>query len=76
MSEGGRCEAHDNWHAHCQQCCRETISALRDIAKETSVLLSEVRRELKMKPDEWERFERIHNRLAQACGQRKAPSKG
>lgn len=23
MSAGGRCVKHDNWHAHCQQCCRE-----------------------------------------------------
>lgn len=24
------CEKHENWHAHCQQCCGEEISALRD----------------------------------------------
>ena len=29
MSDGGRCVKHDNWHAHCQQCCREEIATLR-----------------------------------------------
>ena len=29
MSIGGRCLKHDNWHAHCQQCCREQKDALR-----------------------------------------------
>jgi chromosome segregation ATPase len=28
MSEG-RCEAHDNWHAHCQRCCSDEIVELR-----------------------------------------------
>lgn len=28
MSNGDRCEKHDNYHAHCQQCCREEIAAL------------------------------------------------
>lgn len=29
MSDGGRCVKHDNFHAHCQQCCRDELTSLR-----------------------------------------------
>lgn len=45
MSDG-RCEKHDNWHAHCQRCCAERIQRLieeRDLERHR---VNELRREL------------------------------
>ena len=30
----GRCERHDNWHAHCQRCCDDEIERLRALLRD------------------------------------------
>jgi len=42
----GRCEKHDNWHAHCQQCCREEARTLRARVAELEALRDALYHEL------------------------------
>ncbi len=42
MSNGGRCEKHDNWHAHCRRCCAENTDRLAARVRELEEALRHV----------------------------------